>query len=318
MAKGSIYSPSLGSSYSGANYDWSSASPISFGAGSKIDTGNMLKSAPDIGSKNKFMSPGMMAGLDAGFAVAGLYFDHQFQKYETQRQNAVAEQQYYRAKLNKEKENYRNYEVDLRNWYRDTDWVEQRRQYEQKRKELQAGYKGEVTIAATQNFERMIANIEGRFYEEEARDIVQMDTIRTELISQAVKKVASGQAGRTVKALGNQFEQQWLANLSNRNITRRFRIQDKENQKVAADTARENTVNAVQFYTPTPIADTVKPMMPLPVEGVAPTPAIQPGGLGIKIAQQGLKSFQKYQDSLPSYEGGDAPKRTPVSLGESK
>jgi hypothetical protein len=280
------------------------------------DTTKLLNNAPDIGKKNRFMSPGMTATLDAGFNIAATYFDHQFKKYETQRANAVAEQQYYRAKLNKEKENYRNYEVDLRNWYRDTDWVEQRRQYEEKRKELQAGYKGEVTIAATQNFERMIANIEGRFYEEEARDVVQMDSIRTELISQAVKKVASGQVGRTVKALGNQFEQQWLANLSNRNITRRFRIQDKENQKVAADTARQNTVNAVQFYTPTPIADTVKPMMPLPVEGVAPTPAIQPGGLGIKIAQAGLKSFQKYQDSLPSYEGGDALKRNTVSLSD--
>ena len=277
---------------------------------------NAIKSAPNIPSQNKFMSPGMMAGLDAGFAVAGMYFQHQTNKYETQRQNAVAEQQYYRAKLNKEKENYRNYEVDLRNWYRDTDWVEQRRKYEQKRKELQAGYKGEVTIAATQNFERMIANIEGRFYEEEARDIVQLDSIRTEFISQAVKKVASGQVGRTVKALGNQFEQQWLANLSNRNITRRFRIQDKENQKVAADTARENSVNAVQFYTPTPLADTVKPMMPLPVEGVAPTPATAPGGLGIKIAQQGLKSYQKYIDAQPSYEGGDALKRNTVSLGD--
>ena len=316
MAKGPAYTPSLGSAVSGANYDWSGTSSISFSQAANLNTGNLIKSAPNIPSKNKFMSPGMTTALDAGFGIAALYFDHQFQKYETQRQNAVAEQQYYRAKLNKEKENYRNYEVDLRNWYRDTDWGEQRRKYEQKRKELQAGYKGEVTIAATQNFERMIANIEGRFYEEEARDIVQMDTIRTELISQAVKKVASGQAGRTVKALGNQFEQQWLANLSNRNITRRFRIQDKENQKVAADTARENTVNAVQFYTPTPLADTVKPMMPLPVEGVAPTPATAPGGLGIKIAQQGLKSYQKYIDAQPSYEGGDALKRNTVSLGD--
>ena len=288
------------------------------GSSSSSNTTNLLENAPDIPSQNKFMSPGMMATLDAGFNIASLYFSHQFEKYETQRANAVAEQQYYRAKLNKEKENYRNYEVDLRNWYRDTDWVEQRRKYEEKRKELQAGYKGEVTVAATKNFERMAANIEGRFYEEEARDIVQLDSIRTELISQAVKKVASGQAGRTVKALGNQFEQQWLANLSNRTITRRFRIQDKENQKVAANTARENAVNAVQFYTPTPIADTVKPMMPLPVEGVAPTPAITPGGLGIKIAQQGLKSYQNYQDSLSSYEGGDAPKYPQVSVGESK
>ena len=293
----------------------SGASKVSWSTIAKTNNiKDLINTATDIPSKNGFMSPGMTTLMNAGFNIASMYFDHQFQKYETERQNAVAEQQYYRAKLNKEKENHRNYEVDLRNWYRDTDWVEQRRQYEQKRKELQAGYKGEVTVAATQNFERMIANIEGRFYEEEARDIVQMDSIRTELISQAVKKVASGQAGRTVKALGNQFEQQWLANLSNRTITRRFRIQDKENQKVAADTARQNTTNAVQFYTPTPLADTVKPMMPLPVEGVAPTPAIQAGGLGIKIAQEGFKAYQKYVDAQPSYEGGDAPKRQTASL----
>ena len=302
----SIHIPDLGSAYS-QSLDMSK---VNWSTIAKTDNiGDLVKGAPDLGTKNAFMSPGMTAALDFGFGAAASYFDHQFKKYETQRANAVAEQKYYRAKLNKEKENYRNYEVDLKNWYRDTDWVEQRRAYEEKRKELQAGYKGEVTIAATKNFERMMANIEGRFYEEEARDVVQLDTIRTEMISQAVKKVASGQAGRTVKALGNQYEQQWLSNLSNRNITRRFRIQDKENQKVAADTARQNTTNAVQFYTPTPIADTVKPMMPLPVEGVAPTPAIAPGGLGIKIAQQGLKSYQKYADSLPSYQGGDAPKR---------
>ena len=57
-------------------------------------------------------------------------------------------------------------------------------------------------------------------------------------------------------------------------------------------------------------------MMPLPVEGVAPTPATAPGGLGIKIAQQGLKSYQKYIDAQPSYEGGDALKRNTVSLGD--
>jgi hypothetical protein len=303
----SIYTPALGSAFEGM--DFSNVSSPGFKSSSTSNVDTLLKNNPNIGTQNKFMSPGMTAALDFGFGAAASYFDHQYKKYETQRANAVAEQKYYRAKLNKEKENYRNYEVDLKNWYRDTDWVEQRRAYEEKRKELQAGYKGEVTVAATKNFERMMANIEGRFYEEEARDIVQLDTIRTEMISQAVKKVASGQAGRTVKALGNQYEQQWLSNLSNRNITRRFRIQDKENQKVAAETARQNTSNAVQFYTPTPIADTVKPMMPLPVEGVAPTPAIAPGGLGIKIAQQGLKSYQKYADAQPSYQGGDATER---------
>ena len=255
-------------------------------------------------SGQSFMSPGLSAALTGGLTIAKLYYSDKISKYETQRKNAVAEQQNYRAVLNKEKENYRNYEVDLRNWYRDADWVELRRQYEQKRKDLQAAYKGEVTIAATQNFERMIANIEGRFYEEEAAEIIQLDNIRTDLISKAVKKVASGQAGRTVTALNNQYEQQYLANLSNRTITRRHRIQDKENQKIAADVARQNTVNQVQFYTPTPVADPVKPLAPLPVEGVPPTPEIHKGGLGIDMGLAALDAYQNYVSMQPDKSVG--------------
>ena len=257
-------------------------------------------------SGQDFFTPGMSAMLTGGLEIAKLYYGDQISKYETQRKNAVAEQQYYRAILNKEKENYRNYEVDLNNWYRDADWVEMRRQYEQKRKDLQAAYKGEATIAATQNFERMIANIEGRFYEEEAAEIIQLDNIRTEFIAASAKKVASGQVGRSVRAVRDQYEQQYLANLSNRTITRRNRIQDKQNQKVAAEVARENTVNATQFYTPTPIADPVKPLAPLPVEGVPPSPEIQKGGLGIDIGLKALDTYQNYIDMQPKESDREA------------
>ena len=288
----SIHTPAFGSAYNQSldlsKVNWSTVA-------------NTTSTTPPVQSKagQDFMSPGMSAMLTGGLEIAKLYYSGQISKYETQRKNAVAEQQYYRAILNKEKENHRNYEVDLRNWHRDADWVEMRRQYEQKRKDLQAAYKGEATIAATQNFERMIANIEGRFYEEEAAEIIQLDNIRTEFIAAAAKKVASGQVGRSVRAVRDQYEQQYLANLSNRTITRRNRIQDKENQKLAAEVARENTVNATQFYTPTPIADPVKPLAPLPVEGVPPTPEIQKGGLGIDIGLKVLDTYQNYIDMQP-------------------
>ena len=282
------------------------ASDLNIGFKEAMNMGGSFSASTPTQSKSgqSFMSPGLSAALTGGLTIAKLYYSDKISKYETQRKNAVAEQQYYRAVLNKEKENYRNYEVDLRNWYRDADWVELRRQYEQKRKDLQAAYKGEVTIAATQNFERMIANIEGRFYEEEAAEIIQLDNIRTDLISKAVKKVASGQAGRTVTALNNQYEQQYLANLSNRTITRRHRIQDKENQKIAADVARQNTVNQVQFYTPTPVADPVKPLAPLPVEGVPPTPEIHKGGLGIDMGLAALDAYQNYVSMQPDKSVG--------------
>lgn len=233
-----------------------------------------------------------------------MYYANKIDKYQTEHKNAVADLQFTRAVLNQEKQNYRNYEVDLRNWERDANWAELRRQYEEKRKELQAGYKGEVTVAATRNLERMLANIEGRFYEEEAADIIELDAIRTDFIASAAKKVASGQVGRTVSAMRDQYEQQYLSNLSNRTITRKFRIQDKENQKVAAEVLRENTANQVQFYTPTPVADPVKPLAPLPVEGIPPTPAFAKGGLAIDISKAVLKGFQNYSDMQPDPTSG--------------
>ena len=43
---------------------------------------NLIKNAPDIGTQNKFMSPGMTAALDFGFGAAASFYDHQFKKYE--------------------------------------------------------------------------------------------------------------------------------------------------------------------------------------------------------------------------------------------
>lgn len=246
-----------------------------------------------------FMSPGMSTLVTGALNMATSYYEHQIADAEIDRKNAVAEQQYWRRWASESKKNYRQYEVDLRNWYRDADYVETRRQYEQKRRDLQAGYKGEVTVQATKNFERQLADIEGRYYEEEAAEIIQLDNIRTDMISKAVKKVAGGQAGRTVQAIQQQYEQQYLANLGNRTITREFRIADKERAKSVADIARQNATNQVQFYTPQPIADPVKPLAPLPVEGVPPSPESKPGNLGIDLMGHGVDMLQQYQAMQP-------------------
>jgi hypothetical protein len=88
------------------------------------------------------------------------------------------------------------------------------------------------------------------------------------MLQQLLRKLAGGQVGRSVIGLQNQYNQQYLANLSNRQITRGYRIADKLRAGEALNAARENTSNQVQFYTPQPVADPVKPMAPLPIQAV--------------------------------------------------
>ena len=249
-----------------------------------------------------FWSPGVSAVATGAIKAATVYFDHQVSKHEAKRKSAVAETKYWRQWRNTNRANYRAYDTQLKSWYREQDWVEARRQYEQKRADLQAGYKGEVTVAATKNFERQIADIEGRFYEEEAKDIIDLENTRISLISQAVGKVASGQVGRSVEAFGQAKNQQWLANLSDRQLTRKFRIGDKEKAKVAADVARENTGNQVRFYTPQPVADPVNPTAPAPLDFYQPTPEAAPASnlqLGISLGKQALGAYDSYLGMLP-------------------
>lgn len=69
------------------------------------------------------------------------------------------------------------------------------------------------------------------------------------------------------------YNQQYLQNLSNREITRKWRIADKTRAAESLNVARENTINQVRFYTPQPVADPVKPLAPIKVEGYEP-PAV--------------------------------------------
>ncbi|NCX25115.1 MAG: hypothetical protein EBX13_05005, partial [Proteobacteria bacterium] len=123
-----------------------------------------------------------------------------------------------------------------------------------------------------------------------------MENVRMQSIAAASKVKAKGQAGRSIERLSNQYHQQYLANLSNREITRNYRIADKQRQAEALDVARQNTSNQIQFYTPQPIADPVKPLAPLPITAVPPTPEAGPSGAGLTIdlANIGLDVLRNY------------------------
>lgn len=232
------------------------------------------------------------------FAAAGIY---EFEKAEAKRATAEAKRQYWTQYAAQSQENYRNYEYQLNSWYRESDYVEKRRQYEQQLAEQQATYKGAIATAATKNFERQLADIEGRFYEEEAKETIELENLRAQTIAAGAKKVAGGQVGRTVERLQNQFNQQYLANLSNRQITRNFRIADKLRVAEAANVARENTSNQVQYYTPQPIADPIKPLAPLPITAVAPAAVSGPSrsALTLQVATSAFNAFRNYQSMLP-------------------
>jgi len=231
-------------------------------------------------------------------AAKGAY---DFQEAEAKRATAEARRQFWTEYANVNQQNYRNYELQLDAWYRESDYVEKRRQYEQMLAEQQAVYKGQVATAATKNFERQLADLEGRFYEEEAKDTIELESIRAQAIGAKARVASSGQAGRTVESLQQQYNQQYLANVSNRQITRNFRLNDKIRAAEAANIARENTTNQVQYYNPQPIADPVKPLAPLPIKAVQPSRVSGPSrsALTMQIAQAGFNAFQSYQDMLP-------------------
>jgi len=261
--------------------------------------GSFLTSLPSVMEAAQFV--GQIANQITAFEVAGA---------ETSRKNAVARTQYWRKYGATSRQNYRDYEKQLRSWYREASYVEEMRQYQQQLAEQRAEYKGEVAAAATQQFGKRMAELEARFYEEEAKDEIEIQNLQLQSFAKASRKVASGQVGRTVTALQNQYNQQYLSNLSNRQITRKFRIADKLVAGEAADVARQNQISQVQYYTPQPIADPIKPMAPLPIEAVPPTPEQGPSksAFVIGLAETALDTAMAYKDMLPG-----SPERTKLT-----
>lgn len=252
--------------------------------------------------------PSIMSIAQFGIGAIGAISEYKLQQAQASMATSAAQTEFWTRYASQSQENYRNYEMQLNSWYREADYVERRRQYEEQLAQQQATFKGAVTTAATKNFEKQLADLEGRFYEEEAKETIELENIRAQNIASAAKIAAGGQVGRSVIGMQSAKNQQWLSNVSNRQITRQFRIADKLRAGEALNVARENTSNQVQFYTPQPIADPVKPMAPLPIQAVEPTASIGPSAsnLMVKIGNLGMESYLNYKSMQPP-----APKTVP-------
>lgn len=246
-----------------------------------------------------------ITGVQFAGDVASQIFNFQAVQAETERANAVAQIDYWTKWQAQSEENYRNFDYQLNQWYRQSDYVERVRQYEQKLAEQRSVYKGAVATAATQNFARQLADLEGRFYEEEAKDLIDIENTRLQSVADAAKVSAGGQVGRTAMALQNSKNQQYLSNLSNRQITRNYRIADKTRAAEVANIQRQNLINQVEDYTPQPVQDPIQPIAPLPVRGFEPTPAYGPSSsaLAMNITKTGYDAVKQYQSMLPPKPG---------------
>jgi len=269
--------------------------------GKELGIGKGSSKSPVKPGSGIFTLPSIANMANYTFKGIEVISDYKLQAAQTKLANATADHEYWTRYADVSAQNYRNYELQLDSWYRQADYVERRRQYESQLSEQRAVYKGEVATATTRDFQRKLADLEGRFYEEEARETIELENIRTQAIGRAAKVAASGQVGRSTVGMRTAFNQQWLSNVSNRQMTRKFRIADKLNAGEALNAARQSTINQVQFYTPQPVADPVKPLAPLPIQSVPPTPSIGPSGsaLGISLAKLGLEGYNKYKAMQP-------------------
>ena len=214
--------------------------------------------------------------MKAGLGIVGDYFQGKASYYQSVSQQEIKKAQYWTQLAQTNRQNYRNFDRQLSSYYRAADYTEKMRQYEAAREKQQAAYKGDVTDLATENFSKKIADLDGQFYEQESTDNLELEQIRQKSVVDSAKKVAGGQVGRTINAMRDQYNQQYLSNLSNRQITREWRTADKLRAAESLNVARQNTINQVQFYTPQPQADPVKPLAPIKVEGYEPPSAIRP------------------------------------------
>ncbi len=205
-----------------------------------------------------------------------------------------------------DKQNYRAFQVDLENWYKQSDYVEKLRQYESALQKQSAEMKTATSQSALRSMGRQLADRDARFYEEEAAATIQLENIRLKNISDSVKRVASGQVGRTIQAIGTAYHQQWLNNVSNRQITKEFRLGDKLAAARAASIDAQNKTNSVALYNPRPYADPVQPLAPIPTETYLPKQPNVSGTLSIlDVANVAMASAQSYMKMRPP--GGDTP-----------
>jgi hypothetical protein len=232
-------------------------------------------------------------------------------KWEQDSKNAI------RKKLETDKQNFRQHTVDMKNYLKSSIYVEDLRKYENKLKSNAAKLKTETSINATEALGREYADLNARFYEEEAADTVQLETIKQKSIADSVKRVSSGQVGRSVERIYNSYNQQYLQNASNRLITRDFRIGDKLAAQRAANISAKNKANSVRLYEPRPFQDVVKPESPLPTEIYGPmTPQVSAGLSFTDLAGAAMAGYNSYMDNRPPTMTYQPKADKPVNEGE--
>jgi len=213
-----------------------------------------------------------------------------------------------RQAVHTNKQNFRAHQVDMTNWLAKSKHVSQLRQYENQLATDRAQLKTETSINATKALGRKYADLNARYYEEEASDTIQLETIRNKIISEGIKKagVASGRVGRSVENISNTYNQQWLGNASNRQITRKFRIGDKMSAFEAANADALNKSNSVTLYNPRPYADPVQPLTPLEAELHLPSKPQVKSGLGLlDYAGAAMSAYNNYMENKPPDVGNN-------------
>jgi len=199
-----------------------------------------------------------------------------------------------------DRENFRAFEVDLENWFRQSQYVEEMRRYELTKQKQSAELKTATSISALKDFERRISDLDAQYYEQEAAGIIQLEALRTKQVADAASAVAGGQVGRSVQRIRNSYHQQWLQNASNRQITRKFRIADKIVAGEAAAIDAQNKTNSVSLYNARPFADPVKPLAPIPTEVYTAKEPTVSGTLSIlDVAGTAMEAVQHYKENMP-------------------
>jgi len=108
-----------------------------------------------------------------------------------------------------------------------------------------------------------------------------------------------------------------LANASNRQITRQFRIGDKLAAANAAVIDAQNKTNSVALYNPRPYADPVQPLAPIPVDTYLPKEPKVSGTLSIlDVASTAMGAYQSYVDMSPPK--GDTPQTSGPDTSKDK
>ena len=100
-----------------------------------------------------------------------------WQKWEADSARAL------RQAVHTNKQNYRAHQVDMTNWLARSKHVSELRQYENQLAVDRADLKTETSINATEALGRKYADLNARFYEEEASETIQLENLRNKVDS---------------------------------------------------------------------------------------------------------------------------------------